>query len=204
MRLRIVVLNLTAAAAFVTPNVHAQAAQATANKPVEISTFGGLTAIATGLAGGKNLGITAGVNVGVRSFSGFRPFLEGRGTYPVVDGDVDHQKNAVGGVRVERMLRPGLRVYGDLLLGRGEIKYGNGGYPTPGGQELVVKSISNVYSPGLGAEYAFTDQLSGLIDVQFQRYGTPATPSGAIWAIPMMLGARYSFNFNGHEHTATP
>lgn len=204
MRLRNLALNLASIVALVVPIAHAQTAQPTAEKLIELSTFGGINGTYTGLAGGKNLGITAGVDVGGRSFHGFRPFLEGRGTYPVDSGDIDRQKNALGGVRVEHFVLPSLRVYGDFLLGRGEIKYENGGFPEPSGNFLILSSTSNVYSPGAGAEYRLTEHISGLVDVQFQRYDTPATPSGTLWSKPILLGVRYRFNFNRHGYAMAP
>lgn len=204
MRLRHIALNLAAIAVLVASSAHAQSAEPTANKLLELSTFGGINGTYTGLAGGKNLGITAGVDVASRSFHGFRPYLEGRGTYPIDDGEIDRQKNALGGVRVERFVLPSLKIYGDFLLGRGEINYLNGGYPEPGGNFLILSSTSNVYSPGVGAEYRLTSQISGLIDVQFQRYQTPATPSGTLWSKPILFGVRYRFNFNRRGYPAAP
>lgn len=204
MRLRNLAFNLAAAIALIAANAHAQNSQPTALKLLEISSFGGLNGTYTGLAGGRNLGLTAGVDVGMRSFYGFKPFLEGRGTYPVDGGHIAREKNALGGVRVERFILPGLRVYGDFLLGRGQIDYENGGYPEPGGRFLILSSTSNVYSPGGGAEYRLTSQLSGLLDVQFQRYETPATTSGTLWSTPIMFGVRYRFNFNRHGYPAAP
>jgi opacity protein-like surface antigen len=196
-------LNL-AVAVLIAPCAHAQSAQPTADKLLEISSFGGLNGTYTGLSGGRNLGITAGVDVGIRSFHGFRPFLEGRGTYPIDSGQIDRQKNVLGGVRVERQLRPRLRLYGDFLLGRGEIDYERGGYPSPDRQYLILTSTSDVYSPGAGAEYRLTEHVSGLVDVQFQRYDTPATVSGSLWSKAIMVGARYRFNFNRRGYAVAP
>lgn len=204
MRLRNFVLNLAAAVALVATNAHAQTAQPTANKMLEISSFGALDGTYTGLSGGRNLGITAGVDLGIRSYHGFRPFLEGRGTYPIDGGQIDRQKNALGGVRVERQLLPSLRVYGDFLLGRGQIDYERGGYPSPDRRYLILSSTSNVYSPGAGAEYRLTQHVSGLVDVQIQRYDTPATASGTLWSKAMMVGARYRFDFNRHGYPMAP
>lgn len=204
MRLRNLVLNLAAATALIAANAHAQSSQPTASKLFEVSTFGGINGTFTGLSGGKNLGLTAGADVGIRSFYGFRPSLEGRGTYPVDGGHIDAQRSALGGVRVERFALPGLRVYGDFLLGRGQIDYQNGGYPSPGGEYLILKSTGNVYSPGVGAEYHLIDHLTGLVDVQFQHWETPATPSGHLWSTPVMLGVRYRFNFNRHGYPVAP
>lgn len=203
MRLRNLVLNL-AAAVLIAPCAHAQSAQPTADKPLELSSFGGLNGTYTGLSGGRNLGITAGVDVGIRSFRGFRPFLEGRGTYSIDGGQIDRQKNVLGGVRVERQLRPNLRVYGDFLLGRGQIDYERGGYPSPDRKFLILSSTSDVYSPGAGAEYRLTEHVSGLLDVQFQRYDTPATVSGTLWSEAVTLGARYRFNFNRRGYAVAP
>jgi hypothetical protein len=204
LHLRNFVLNLAAATALVVANAHAQSSQPTASKLFEISTFGGINGTYTGLSGGKNLGLTAGVDVGIRSFYGFRPSLEGRGTYPIDGGNIDAQRSALGGIRVERLVLPSLRVYGDFLLGRGQIDYQNGGYPAPEGNFLILQSTGNVFSPGVGAEYRLTRGLSGLIDVQFQRWDSPATPSGTLWSTPIMLGARYRFNFNRHGYAVAP
>ena len=204
MRLRKLALYLIAATALLAANAHAQSSQPTADKLFEISTFGGINGTYTGLSGGKNLGITAGVDVGTRSYHGFRPFLEGRGTYPIDGGHIDAQRSALGGIRVERHVLPGLRVYGDFLLGRGQIDYENGGYPSPDGRFLILKSTGNVFSPGVGAEYRLMDHLSGVVDVQFQHWDSPATASGHLWATPILLGARYRFNFNRHGYPVAP
>lgn len=208
MRLRNLALYwaalLAVAAAFLAGTAHAQNSQPTATKLLELSTFGGITGTYTGLNGGRNLGITAGVDVGIRSYYGFRPFLEGRGTYPIDNGHIDAQKSALGGIRVERFVLPGLRVYGDFLIGRGQIDYQNGGYPSLSGNYLYLSSTSNVISPGIGAEYRLTQHVSALADVQLQHWDTPATPSGSLWAKPMTLGARYHFNFNRHGYALGP
>lgn len=182
---------------------HAQS-EPTASKLIELSTFGGITGTYTGLSGGRNLGITAGVDVGLRSYYGWRPFLEGRGNYPVDGGHIDAQKSALGGIRLERHVLPSLRVYGDLLFGRGEIHYENGGYPSLSGNYLYLRSTGPVISPGAGAEYRLTENISGVVDVQFQHWDTPATPSGSLWATPITLGARYRFNFNRHGYASAP
>jgi hypothetical protein len=197
-------LNLAAATVLVAANAHAQFAQPTANKLLEISSFGGINGTYTGLSGGKNLGVTAGVDISSRSFRGFRPFLEGRGTYPIDGGHINAQRSALGGIRVERYMRPGLRLYGDFLLGRGQIDYQNGGYPSPDGDFLILKSTGNVFSPGVGAECQLTEHFTGLLDVQFQHWDSPATASGHLWSTPIMLGARYRFDFNRRGYAAAP
>ena len=176
----------------------------TASKLLGISTFGGITGTYTGLSGGRNLGITAGVDIGIRSYFGFRPYFEGRGTYPIDSGHIDAQKDALGGLRMERIIRPGLSAYGDFLLGRGEIDYQNGGYPSLSGNYLFLRSTSMVYSPGAGAECRLTKNFSGLVDVQFQHWDTPATPSGGLWATPITIGVRYRIDFNRRGYPSAP
>jgi hypothetical protein len=203
LRFKHLVTNLIAVTALLAGAAKAQTTP-TASKRLEISTFGGITGTYTGLSGGRNLGITAGVDIGIRSYFGFRPYFEGRGTYPIDDGQIDSQKDALGGVRIERLIRPNVSVYGDFLLGRGEIDYQNGGYPSPSGNFLFLKSTSNVYSPGAGAEYRLTKNFSALADVQFQRWATPATPSGSIWATPITVGVRYRIDFNRKGYPSAP
>jgi hypothetical protein len=204
LRFRHIVTNLIAVTVLSTGAACAQSGP-TASKLLELSAFGGLTGTYTRLSGGRNLGVTAGVDIGIRpSYFGFRPYFEGRGTYPIDDGHIDAQKDALGGVRLERTLRPGLRVYGDILFGRGEIDYQNGGYPSPSGNFLFLRSTSNVFSPGAGAEYRLTKNFSGLADVQFQHWNTPATPSGSLWAKPITLGVRYRFDFNRKGYASAP
>lgn len=178
-------------------------ANPTAGRPLEVSAFGGLTGTYTGISGGRNLGITAGVDVGLRTYYGFRPFLEGRGTAAIDGGQIDSMKDALGGVRVEhKVLVPGLHAYGDFLLGRGEINYEHGGYPSLYGPFLYISSVTTVLSPGVGVEYRTGDHISVLADAQFQHWNTPVTPSGSVWAKPLTLGVRYRFNFNRHGYAA--
>jgi hypothetical protein len=201
---RHLVICLIAVTALATGAAYAQQSNPSASRLIDLSAFGGVTGTYTGLNGGKNLGITAGVDVGVRSYYGFRPSLEGRGTYPIDGGNIDAQKNALGGIRVEHGAVRGLRVYGDFLLGRGEIDYQNGGFPSLNGDFLYVRSTSTVLSPGVGAEYRLTPHISALIDAQFQHWDTPATPSGGLWSKPITLGARYHFNFNRRGYPSAP
>lgn len=203
MRVRHLVTQLIAVTVFSAGAAAAQSSP-TASKMLGISAFGGINGTYTGLSGGRNLGITAGVDIGIRSYFGFQPYIEGRGTYPIDDGHIDAQKDALGGIRMERGVLPGLRVYGDFLLGRGEIDYQNGGYPALSGNYLYLRSTSNVFSPGVGAEYRLTRDISGLVDVQLQHWDTPATPSGSLWARPITIGVRYHFNFNRKGYPSAP
>ena len=77
-------------------------AKPTATEDLRVSVFAGATGTYTGLAGGKNLGFTAGADLGIHSFFGLEPSLEVRGTYPIHDGPVDAQENVLGGLTVSK------------------------------------------------------------------------------------------------------
>src|SRR3954454_25215696 len=104
----------------------AQVALPTASRTLQLSAFGGFSGVYTGLAGGKNLSITAGGDLGFLPYRGMRPSLEVRGTYPMNKGDIDPQKNILGGLKVDFLLSHRIHPYGDILFGRGEMKYGSG------------------------------------------------------------------------------
>ena len=178
------------------PQVRAQATSA-ASKTFQISAFGGLTGTYTGLNGGKNLGITAGVDLGFRSYFGLTPSAEFRGTFAVDKGTVDSQKNALGGLRVEKSYGH-LHPYADILYGRGQINYGANGYPSPVGDFSYADTTSNVLSPGVGGALYLDRHLAVFADVQFQHYDTPVTPSGSLWAKALTAGVIYRFNFEHH------
>ena len=171
--------------------VHAQAMPA-ASRPFTISAFGGATGTFTGLDGGKNLGITAGGDLGFKPFHYYYPSVEVRGTYPIDDGHVDSQKNILGGVKVERFFG-NFHPYVDFFFGRGKIDYLNGGYPNPAGTLLYLDSISNVYGPGGGLDFVLTDHFALKIDAQYQHYGAPVTTSGSLWSTPLTIGVVYRF-----------
>ena len=168
---------------------------ATAVQPLGISAFGGVTGTWTNVSGGRNIGITAGGDVAFLSFHRIRPVAEVRGTYAIHDGTVDAQKNALGGIRLEHQIGP-FRPYVDFLAGRGAIDFKNGGYLNDG--YLYIRTVSWVYSPGLGVEYDITPHWSAKADFQYQRWDTPAVPSGVINPRVLTAGAVYRFDFNHH------
>ena len=60
-----------------------EAQNPTAIQRMQLSAFGGATGDFTGLGGGKNVGITAGVDLAVAPVRNWlRPTVEVRGTYP--------------------------------------------------------------------------------------------------------------------------
>ena len=177
------------------------AAQATpgAIQRITFYGFGTATGTFTGLNGGKNLGITAGADVGFRPFHQFYPYAEVRGTYPVDGGQVDAQKTILYGLKVARFY--GLfHPYADVLFGRDKIDYQNGGFPNAAGTLLFINSVSNVLSVGGGLDLDITDQFALKFDGQFQRIGVPVNASGEIYAEPLSVGIAYRFDFNHHIH----
>jgi len=171
--------------------LHAQAIPA-ASRPFTLSAFGGATGDFTGLAGGKNVGITAGGDITFKPYHRYYFSGEIRGTYPVDNGSIDSQKNFLFGVKVERYFN-NFRPYADFLYGRDKIDYENGGFPNPAGTLLYLDSVSNIFSAGGGLDYTLTGHLALKIDGQFQRLATPVTTSGAIYSKPITIGVVYRF-----------
>ena len=200
------------------PPARAQASS-TATQPLALSAFGGLTGTYTNLLGGRNLGTTAGADLAFLSFHRYRPVLELRGTIPFHKGQVDAQKEFLGGLRVERTVGR-LHPYVDFLVGRGQIDYQHAGLQV--GSIVFLSSTSTVFSPGAGLDYDLTPHWSVRADFQYQHWdvpfatldGQPApatyviTPSGTFQAATsgvlhpkvLTLGAVYRFDFNPHYH----
>ncbi|MGA7158778.1 MAG: outer membrane beta-barrel protein [Acidobacteriaceae bacterium] len=171
--------------------LHAQAFPA-ATRLFTFSAFGAATGTYTGLDGGKNLGITAGVDMNFKPYHLFYPSAEVRGTYPIDDGQVAAERNVLFGPRIERyygIFRP----YVDFLYGRARIDYQNGGLPNPAGTLLYIDSVSNVFGVGGGVNLTLTDHLALKIDGQFQHYAVPVTTSGSIYSEPISVGVVYRF-----------
>ena len=176
----------------VAAGVQAQAVP-TASQALQISVFGLGTGTYTGLNGGRNLGITAGANVEVRPRHSIYPSLEARGTYPIYGGQVDRQKNILGGLKLSKHYGS-LHPYADILVGRGQISYENGGLPNPAGTYQYLHSPSTVVSPGLGIDYAVGEHIQLKADLQIQHYSTPVTASGSLFAKPLSVGVIYRLN----------
>jgi hypothetical protein len=181
---------------------HAQA-DATAVQGLYLSAFGGATGTFTGLTPsysndqGRNLGITAGVDLGIRSFFHLHPAVEIRGTFPVDSGSVAGFKNVLGGVRVEKTFGR-IHPYADFLFGRGEINYQGAGYLNPAGTLYYIQSLSNVYSFGGGADFDITQHYAFKADFQMQHYNVPVTTSGSLYTKAVTAAVVYRFDFNHH------
>ena len=176
---------------------HAQA-DSTDVRPLQFYAFGGPTGNFTGLAGGRNIGVTAGLDLGFGVFHGFLPTVEVRGTEPFDDGNVDSQKDVLGGLRIEKRYGP-VHPYVDAMFGRGEITYSGSGYLDPAGTTEYQKTNSNLIAFGVGADIELTPVFSLKIDGQFVRYKVPVTTSGELYSKPITVGVVYRFGF-GQRH----
>jgi hypothetical protein len=176
------------------PRAQAQALP-TATAGFSISAFGGFSANYTGLALAKNGDVTAGVDVGFRSFAGFYPSLEGRGMYPVDKGQTVNMENLAGGIRLARH-KNRFQGYGDALFGRGKLNF-PGGYPDAAGNFEVLSNTSNVLSFGGGVDYFTTGHFGFKGDFQFQRYQTPVTLDGQLYSKVFTAALIYRFGTGG-------
>lgn len=194
-------------------------ADATATQQLALSAFGGATGTYTNVLGGRNLGITAGADLSFMTFHRYRPVLELRGTYPIHKGQIDGQKDFLGGLKVERQFGR-MHPYVDFLVGRGQIDYQRTGLRI--GSFVFLSSTSTVFSPGVGLDYDVTPNWSIKGDFQYQHWDVPFATSGGyplppvfvttpagIQQVPetgtinpkvLTLGAVYRFDFNQHYH----
>jgi hypothetical protein len=188
----VLMLALLVAMIFWVSGAEAQDTHATASRPLQLSAFGGVSGVYTGLSGGKNFSFVAGADVGLPPWRGMRPTLEVRGLYPIDDGQVDSQRSILAGLKVEFLLGHRLRPYGDFLFGRGQMNYGHGYIY---GETIYALTTTNVYSPGAGFDFDLSEHLAVRVDGQFQRWGYTPTPSGNVWSKVGTAGIVYRFNF---------
>lgn len=168
----------------------------TAIQRMQLSAFGGASGDFTGLNGGKNVSITAGVDLALPPVRNWlRPTVEVRGTYPIDDGAVDSQKSIMGGVRADFLLARRIHPYADFLFGRGETHYGSGYFFS---NFEYILTTNYVYSPGAGFDYDLGRSFGVKVDGQFQRWSSAPTPSGIIYSKVGTVGLVYRFNFNHH------
>lgn len=182
---------------------HRAVAQAlpTATQTAHLSAFAGGTGVFTDLLGGHNLSITAGLDLSISSFNGFHPSIELRGTYPIHSGTIAGLKNGLIGGRIDHQYG-NFRPYADFLLGRGQIDYQSGGFIV--GPITYISSTTNVYSPGGGVDYDFTDHFSVKADFQYQFWNTPVVASGSIHPAVGTLALVYRFGDNHPRHHPPP
>lgn len=173
----------------------AQSPHPTAVQPMQLSVFGGASGVYTGLEGGKNLSVTAGLDLALPPVYHVRPGLEFRGTFPIDKGTIDSQRSVLGGPRVDFLLGHRFRPYGDFLFGRGQMNYGSG-YFYQNYEYLLTTTY--VYSVGGGIDLPLTDHFQVKLDGQAQHWGNAPIDSGTIWSKAGTIGVVYIFNFNRH------
>jgi hypothetical protein len=166
-----------------------------AQRRLPISVFAGTSAVETGLNGGRNASITAGIDVAFLPGRQFAPAIEYRGTLAIDKGGVDSQKNNLGGLQFAEPLGR-LHPYLDLLFGRVELDYGSG-FQVPGKPIFYTKSSSNVISPGAGIDVDISHNFAFKADIQLERYSTPVDPTH-LYATAATLGLVYRLNFGRH------
>ena len=169
-------------------------ASPTATQALRVSAFAGLTATNTGLASGKNAGITAGVDIGFLPLFRLYPSAELRGNFAFDQGSVEGQKSVLGGLTIAAHLGR-IQPYGDFLFGRGEMNYGSG-FQRSHTNIFYTQSSSNVISPGGGVDLTLSDRWAMKFDVQLQHWSSPVTPTGHQYATAGTLGISYHFDFN--------
>ena len=149
----------------------------------------------TGIGGGRNLGITAGVDIGAFAYHGFLPALEVRGTEPIDDGQIDSQKNAMGGLKVERRYR-NVHPYANILFGRGEITFSGIGYLNSQGTLYITETPFNVISPGGGVDIDVASSFAVKGDFQYEHFNVTDTTSGTSYTKAITIGVVYRFGYN--------
>lgn len=181
--------------AFASVQSHAQDIPAAVAK-IQLYGWGGFSGNFTGVELAKNGDITAGVDVEFHPFFTLYPALEVRGSYPIDKGTTVAQKNVLAGLRLGRHVHP-FSPYGDVLFGRGQLDFANGGYPTPDGLYYVLSNTTNVISFGAGTDFSLTPRFALKGDFQFQRYATPVGTNGYVYSKVFTLGIVYRIGARG-------
>lgn len=166
----------------------------TATADIRLSAFGGITGNFTDVFGGHNLAVTVGGDVTYhRLLFGMNPSVEVRGMIPFDAGDVAGLESIVGGVKFERQFGA-LHPYGDVLLGRGAINWQHGGFPS--GNVILLRTVTPVFSPGVGVDVDVTHKWTAKFDFQYQFWTefppAPGTPNPKVLTGAVM----YRFDFN--------
>jgi hypothetical protein len=99
----------------------------------------------------------------------------------------------MGGLKLA-MQRGRLFPYVDVLVGRGETDYAGVGYRVPGTFRYYLKSASNVYDVGGGADLDLGNHLALKVELQLQRYSSPVTVSKQLFAEAVSVGMAYTFH----------
>jgi hypothetical protein len=143
--------------------------------------------------GGRNLLFTAGLDVGFLSFGHYNIGAEVRGSVPLVSGKVVGERALLGGARVSYESSIPLRPYIDVLAGRGQMEYQEGGYISISGNQIYKQTAGAVYGGGIGTEWDMFPQISLKIDAQAQRWNTPVVTRGYVNSVQGSVGLAYRF-----------
>jgi hypothetical protein len=192
------------------PRAAAQALY-TATQLESLSVWAGATGTEVNLpVGGRNFGISAGVDLRIWQFHGFLPSVEIRGTYPVSSGTIASEENVLVGLKVEHQFGRRLHPYGDFFYGRGSINYQGRGYISLDGLYLYQQTYSYVLAPGAGVDIDLTHHFAAKLDAQLWHQHVPVTSSGTLNSYAFTVGAIYRFDFNHpfraprNSHPAAP
>jgi hypothetical protein len=168
----------------------------TASRSVDMTVFGGITGIYTGLSDGNNRAATAGLDLNLPEIAmRFRPSLEVRATSPIDRGKTDNQRSLLAGPRVEFEFAR-IHPYADFLAGRGKMNFSRL-YLDYNGRPVASQPRSNVFSSGAGLRVDLVRNLAAFGDVQFQHWDTNASLSGHLFAKPFTAGLVYRFTAFG-------
>jgi hypothetical protein len=147
---------------------------------------------------GKNLLVTAGLDVGFYSFGHYMVGAEVRGSFPVNSGKFVGERAILGGARLSYESNKPIRPYIDGLAGRGQMDYQNGGLVQ--GNLLYKQTAGGVFGGGGGVEWDLLRQISLKGDVQLQRWSTPVVSRGFVWSGQVSVGAAYRFGAGAGPH----
>jgi len=158
----------------------------------------GANATPTFFNSGKNVLITAGLDVGFYSFGHYTVGAEVRGSFPVNSGKFVGERALLGGARLSYESNVPLRPYIDVLAGRGQLDYQNGGLVI--GNLLYRQTAGAVYAGGGGLEWDMLRQISLKADVQVEQWSTPVVSRGYIRGGQVSIGAAYRFGAGAGPH----
>lgn len=148
--------------------------------------------------GGNNVLITAGLDVGFYSFGHYLIGAEVRGSLPIDQGKIVGERAVLGGGRVSYESSHSLRPYVDVLFGRGQMTYQQGGYAV--GNLLYKQTAGNVFGGGGGVEWDLMRSISLKAEVQGQQWSTPVVNRGFIRSAQASIGAAYRFGAGAGPH----
>jgi hypothetical protein len=147
----------------------------------------------TSFQGGRNLAFAAGGDFGFYAPGRYSLAAEVRGSIPMNSGDIVGEKSILGGLRFSR--EPAgdhalpIRPYVDILFGRGQLNYQNGGYVTP--YFILLSNNSNTLEAGGGVEMDVARNFSVKLDAQVQTWKTPIPGVDTLYSKHAGVGVTY-------------